>query len=321
MKFVSLMAALVLGAAACSTAVASYPEKPIRMVVGFAPGGSADVNARLAAITLSEILGKPVVVENRPGASGMIAVQAVARSEPDGHTLLFHSSGTHVITPHLVPVDPDPIAALEPVARIGQISMVVLSNAENGDKSIQDLAGKAKKAPGDLIYGSPGIGTTHQLVMELILQKAGAKMTHVGYKGSAPGLQDLAAGRISYMVDTASTAKPFIDSNRAVPLAVTTAKRSELLPDVPSLTEAGFDVDASLWLGVSAPKGTPPEVLQRLNTAINEALDASKHPLREKLAASGWVDGGGSSSDFGRLIESESKQWKKVIETAGVTVN
>lgn len=319
MKFIG---SIIVGALAALpwSASAEYPSKPIKLIVGFAPGGSADVNARMTAARLAEILGQPVVVENKAGASGMIAVQSVARADPDGYTLLFQSSGPQVITPHLVQSPVDPFKALEPIARVGRIAMVVLSNA-NGEKSLDGLMEKAAQRPGEVIYGSPGIGTTHQLVMELVQQTSATRMTHVGYKGSAPGLQDLAAGNIPYMVDTVSSAKPFIDNGRVTPLAVTSAKRSELLPDVPSLAEKGYpSVDAYLWLGIFAPHGTPAGIRQQLNTAVNAALDPAKYSLRKQLAATGWTGGGGSAEDFLKEIQSESQQWKSVIDAANIQV-
>jgi tripartite-type tricarboxylate transporter receptor subunit TctC len=314
---IGLMAILPIGVQAEST----YPTKPIKLIVGFAPGGSADINARMTAAKLAEIFGQPVVVENKAGASGMIAVQAVARSAPDGYTLLLQSSGPQVITPHLVDTPVNPMTALDPVARIGNIALVVLSNTNSGVKSFDDLVKLAGQKPGDVVFGSPGVGTTHQLVMELAQQKSNTRMTHAGYKGSAPGLQDLAAGNISYMVDTVSTAKPFIDSGRVMPLAVTSAARSDVLPDTPSLAELGYPgIDASLWLGIFVPHGTPEPVQQRLNAAINLALDPQKYDLRQRLAATGWTRGGGTAADFRKEIEAESKQWKSVIDAAGVQV-
>ena len=317
-SFRKLLATSLL--AACSfAAAAAYPERPIRMIVGFAAGGSGDVNARLTAQALGAALGQPVVVENRPGAAGVIAVQQVARSEPDGYTLLFHSSGTHVITPHLTQMTVDPLTDLVPIVRIAEIGLVLIGNRQQATATFDQMVKAAKAKPGTISYGSPGIGTSHHLAMEMVERQLGLDLVHIGYKGSAPGLQDLVSGQIQYMVDTISTAKPLIDSGRVIPLAVTTAQRSPILPDVPTLRELGVkDANVGIWLGISAPAGTSDEVVQRINQTFNQLLNEPNSPLRAKLAETGWTNGGGTSAEFKRSIEQESAEWGSLIKAAGI---
>ena len=314
--------ALVMSVLATVSAHAAddYPNRPIRLVVGFAPGGSADTNCRLLAAHLSERLGQQVVVDNRPGASGTIAAQAVARSDPDGYTLLYLTSASHAILPFIMPLSYDPMADFSPVILVGKVGMVLIANPASPVSSLDELVAAARAKPGGVAFASPGTASSHHLAMALFNQNTHTEMLHVPYKGSAPALNDVVAGEVPFMVDTISTSLPLIEGGKVRAIAVTSAERSPLLPEVPTFAQAGvqgFDVD--VWGGISAPAGTPRAIVERLNRELNAIL--ANPEVRRIFRAKGSEGGGGSPEHFAAFIAAEGDKWREVIQTAGIKAN
>lgn len=307
----------MLAAPALASAPSDYPTRPIKLVVGFAPGGSADTNCRLLAQHLTGRLGQQVIVENRPGASGTIAARSVAESSPDGHTLLYLTSASHAILPYLGDVGYDPIEDFSPVMMVGKVGMVLIANAKSPVQSVDDLVALSTGKPGEIAYASPGTASSHHLAMSLFNLDTNTQMIHVPYKGSAPALNDVVAGQVPFMIDTISTSLPLIQAGKIKPIAVTSGARSPLLPNIPTIAESGvtgFDVD--VWGGISAPKGTPEAIIDRLNRELNEIL--AEPEVQKLFRAKGSEDGGGTPERFARFIKDEGQKWHHVIQAAGI---
>jgi len=312
----SLFAALAIGASA-----QPYPTKPIRLVVPFPAGGTTDVLARAAAQKLTETLGQPVVVDNRPGAGGNIGAELVAKSPPDGYTLLMGTVGTHAINPSLYPKMPyDHVRDFVPVILVAGVPNVLVINPALPVNSVQELIAYAKANPGKLNFASSGNGTSIHLSGELFKTMAGVQITHVPYKGSAPALQDLVGGQVQLMFDNLPSALALIKGGRLKALAVTSKERAPALPDVPTMTESGLPgFEASSWFGLLAPAGTPQPVVAKLNAEIAKWLASPE--AKEKLLAQGANAAGGTPEDFTRHIAAETAKWQKVVKESGAKVD
>lgn len=297
-----------------------YPVRPLKMIVPYAAGGGYDIIGRMFGQELTAQLGQPVVVENRPGAAGIAGTEAAARATADGYTLLL-GGGTMAINPGLYKQLPyDPVTSFEPVSMVARSALVLVVPATLPITNIDGLVAYAKKQPNGLTYASAGAGTPLHLAGELFSRLAGIKMVHVPYKGSAPALADVAAGRVDLMFDVPGTSLPFIRSNHIRPIAVTSAQRSTLLPDVPTAMEQGVkDLDISSWFAFFLPAGTSPSIVQRLNEALVKAADTPA--VRQRLTAMGLETATSTSQALRSIVVSDKAKWGKIIADANVTLN
>ena len=299
---------LVLGNAADA-----FPAKPVTIVVPFTPGGAVDIVARTVATGLTEKWSQSVVVENKPGGGGAIGIQYVARANPDGYTLLLGSVGPITVNPSLGPVAYDVGKELAPIVLIAKTPAVLVTLPSAPVQNMNQFVAWVKSKPDGLNYGSAGNGNITHLVTEYFLSAAGLSAKHIPYKGSAPAIADLLGGQIDFMFDVVPTAQPLIKSGKFKPLAVTTMKRSSVLPDVPTLDELGYKgFDVSSWFSLMAPAGTPKDVISQINIAVNEVLKSSK--FRERLDTIGAYSAGGSPEELNQFIRAETIKWKNVID-------
>ena len=310
---------LAAGAAALSTIsrvawAQPYPTRPVRIIVGFPAGGTADITARLLGQWLSERLGQPFVVENRPGAGSNIATEAVVRAAPDGYTLLLAYTGNAINATLYDKLNYNFVGDIAPVAS-NRVALVMEVNPSLPAKTVAEFIANAKTNPGKISYGSGGVGTTSHLSAELLKMMAGVDILHVPYRGAAPALTDLIGGRVQMMFDPIASSIEYIRAGRLRPLAVTTRERSVALPDVPTVANFVPGYETSVWFGVGVAKGTPIEVIERLNKAINKARADPK--MRVRLADLGGNALPGSPADFGKLIADEIEKWGKVVKFAG----
>jgi tripartite-type tricarboxylate transporter receptor subunit TctC len=312
----AMFACIALGAFA-----QSYPSRPIRLVVPFPAGGTTDILAREAAQKLTEALGQAVVVDNRPGAAGNIGSDLVAKSAPDGYTLLMGTVGTHAINPSLYSKMPyDHVKDFAPVVLVAGVPNVLVVNPTLPVNSVADLIKLAKDKPGQINFASSGSGTSIHLSGELFKTMAGVDMTHVPYKGSSPALTDLIGGQVQIMFDNLPSALPQIKGGRLRAIAVTSLKRAPVLPDIPTINESGLPgFEASSWFGVLAPAGTPAAIVARINTEVNKWLQSAD--AREKLLGQGAEAAGGSPEQFANHIRAESAKWAKVVKASGAKVD
>jgi len=324
-RFAGVMAALALCGAMTATAMAQgdashYPNAPIKLVVPFAPGGFTDVVARMLAEKLTPELGQAVVVENRMGAGSTIGTDFVAKSAPDGYTLVLIST-THVIGPWLYKKLPyDAIKSFAPITKLVDSPYVLVVNPKVPVKSVGELIALAKSEPGKLDYASSGNGSSQHLAAALFATMAGIKITHVPYRGSGQALNDIIGGQVSMGFLGVTAALPQIAAGRLRALAVTTRQRSPDLPNVPTLDEAGIKgYEANIWLGLLAPAGTPKPVLDKLHDATAKVMQGPE--AAKALATAGLTLSLSSEADFGSLLESESAKWGKVVQDTGATVN
>lgn len=310
------VAVMLSGGAVGSAARAqAYPAKPVRIIVPFAPGGPNDILARLIGQKLTEAWGQQVIADNRPGGGTVIGTELVAKSPPDGYTLLMVST-SHTSNPSLRKMPYDPIRDLEPVILVASGPNVVLAHPSVPAKSLKELIAVAKARPDQVTYGSGGLGTSTHLSGAMVGLMGGVKMVHVPYKGAGPATIDLLSGQITWMVGTILPSMPHIRSGRLRALAVTGAQRSPVLPDVPPVADTLPGFEASSWYGVAAPGGTPKDVVAKLNQEIARMLNSAE--LRERLAHEGAEVMGGSPQEFGRFYRAEIDKWAKVIRAAGI---
>ena len=311
-------AALVLAlAAAHAFAQSAYPSKPVRFIVPSSAGGGTDIIARAISQKLSEALGQQFVVDNRPGAGQMIGIELAARSPADGHTLLMTAS-TLAINPIMYKkVAYDPVRDFAPITQAASLPNVLVVHPSLPVKTLAELIALAKREPGKIAYASAGIGTSPHMSVALLEHLAGIDMVHVPYKGTGPGVIDVLAGQVKVMTPNVLTALPHIKSGRLRALAVTSGKRSDALPDVPTIAEAGVPGYESVqWYGVLAPAGTPRDVVQRLYMEIAKALRSGD--VRERLAADGAEPVGSTPEQFAAFIRAEIDKWAKVAKAAGI---
>jgi tripartite-type tricarboxylate transporter receptor subunit TctC len=298
-----------------------YPNKPIRVIVGFSAGGSADLTARAVGQKVGELLGQTVVVDNRAGASGMIGADLVARAAPDGYTLYEATMTTHGIGPNLYKKIPyDPIESFEPIGLMVRIPLVMFAHASVPATGVKELAAHLKASPGKYRYSSAGNGSPPHLAAELFKLKAGVDILHVPYKGTGAAVPDLVAGQVHFMIDGPPPFLGHVKAGRLRALAAANDKRIALLPDVPTFAESGFSgMEAGLWYGMLAPKGTPRAVVEKLNGAINKALQDPE--VRKRFAASAIEAIGGTPDAFGRYARAEIKRWGEVARAANIQLD
>jgi tripartite-type tricarboxylate transporter receptor subunit TctC len=306
-----------------SASAQTYPVRPIRLIVGFPPGGINDLVARIVGQSVSESLGQPIVIENRPGAGGTIGANAVAKADPDGYTLLLASVSNLAMAPsQYKSLAYDPIKDFAPVALVAASPNIMVVPNDSPIRSVLDLIALAKKQPGSMNYASAGNGTSNHLTVELLKAKAGIDLVHVPYRGDAPGMTDVLAGRIQMMFPTLPVALPQIKAGALRAIAVSSPKRSELVPDIPTVAESGSlpEFSVSVWVGILAPAGTSPEIVSKLNAEIHKALASSV--VREQLAAQGTEPAAAADpKTFGLYLASETKKWSEVAKAAGITPN
>jgi len=314
----TLIGALGLMMLAGTSQASDYPARPISLIVPYAAGGPTDITARLLAEGLSRELGQTVVVENRPGASGMVAMAHVAKAQPDGYTIAYTITSTMVTAP-LVQKNTsfDPIKDFTPISNVVDYSLVLMVNNELPAKSIGELVAYAKENPEAVSYGSSGIGGTNHMAGELLALRTGTNMLHVPYKGNAPAISDLISGRISFMFDVVSTAQTYIDSKRLRPLAVTTPARNEILPDVPTVQEAlQNDYEVTGWFGVFGPAGLPPEIVSKLEKAVSVAIKDEK--LQNYAREGGISLAPSTSAELGKRLADDITLWSDVVSKADI---
>jgi len=299
----------------------AYPSHTIRLVVPFPAGGTTDILARDVAKKLTDTMGQSVVVDNRPGAGGNIGADLVAKSAPDGYTLLMGTVGTHAINPSLYAKMPyDHIKDFVPVVLVAGVPNVLVVNPSVPINSVADLIKLAKAKPGSINFASSGSGTSIHLSGELFKTMAGVDMTHVPYKGSSPALTDLMGGQVQIMFDNLPSSLALIKAGKLRAVAVTSLKRAPALPDVPTIAESGLPgFEASSWFGVLAPAGTPAPIVAKLNAEVNKWLQSPEG--KEQLLAQGAEVAGGSPEQFAAHIRAESDKWAKVVKASGAKVD
>jgi tripartite-type tricarboxylate transporter receptor subunit TctC len=310
-----IASALAFGAAS-SPAQAAYPDKPLRLIVGFPPGGGTDMLARYLAQHLGKSLGQSVVVENRGGANGVIGTTELARAAPDGYTLMLTIS-SHITNGLLYKDLPyDVLKGFTPVSVVATSPFVLLANPALPANNLAELIALAKAKPGSINFGSPGNGSTQHLSHELMNQMAGVQMTHVAYRGGAPAMNDLLAGQVSLMFLTTVQSLPFLKEKRLKALAVSSAQRASVLPDVPTVAETVPGYESDVWFGVIAPAGTPQAIVDKLNKDIAAIV---RTPETQKwLAQQGAVPVGNTPAEFAALMQGEYAKWTDVFKKTGI---
>ncbi len=308
-------------AASAAAFAQTYPSKPIRLIVPFPPGGSADILARAIGQKAGEGLGQPFVVENRPGAGTAIGADALAKSAPDGYAVMIGTVSSHAINPALNPKLPfDPLKDFTPVSLVATIPFAMIVHPSVPAKNVQEFIALAKAKPGSLNYSSAGNGTSNHLAGELLKSMARVDIVHVPYKGSAPALNDLIAGQVSLMFDLVLTAAPHVKSGAVRGLAVTGAQRSSALPELPTVAESGVPgYEVSAWFGIFAPAGLAQSVVQRLNAEFVKGLQ--QPDLRQRLASQGAEPLTSTPDEFGSYLRSEIAKWAKVVKESGMKVD
>jgi tripartite-type tricarboxylate transporter receptor subunit TctC len=311
--------AIALPASSRLARAQTYPNRPVRLIIGYTPGGSADLTARLMGQWLSEKLGQSFVVENRPGASTNIATEAVLRAAPDGYTLLLVAPANAINATLYDKLNFNFIREVEPVAGLIRFPNVVVVNPSVPVKSIPELIAYAKANPGKLNMASSGNGSTIHMSGELFKMLTDINMVHVPYRGGAPALTDLIAGQVQVMFDNLPTCAEHVKSGKLRGLAVTSTTRSEVLPDLPTVADFLPGYEASAWYGLGAPKDTPAEIVDRLNKVVNEILADPK--VKAKFSEYGAILLPGSTADFGKLLADETEKWGKVVKFSGAKVD
>lgn len=295
----------------------SWPNRPIRWVLPYPAGGTGDVLTRALAQQLSVRLGQSVTVENRTGANGLIGTDAVAKSAPDGYTMVIGVIGPLTVLPHLVKMPYDPMKDLAPVTRLASVANIAVVRKDSPMKDFKDLIEAARAKPGQVTYGTTGIGSSGQLSAGLLAGMAGVKLANIGYGGGAPAMIDLLAGRLDLMFDNAPTSEPRIRAGELRALAITSPHRSSVLPDIPTVAELGYPgYAADSWFGALVPAGTPKPIIDRLNTELVAVL---KEPgMNQQLTRKMFDIQTSTPAEFTQFMESESRKWAKVIKENGI---
>ena len=315
-KPMKLLLALLGVAVACAAVAQTFPSRAIRVIVPFPAGGTADGIARTVSQRMSENVGQALVVENRSGANGIVGTEAVAKSTPDGYTLLMAPSG-HAINNSLnASVPYDPVKDFQMLTLIGTVPMVAVVNNDFPVRSIRDLIDTAKAKPGSISYGSGGPGGSNHLAVELFSTMAGVKMLHIPYKGDTPGIADLLGGQIQMIFLNIPSALPLAKSGRVRAIGITSRTRSELLPDVPTIAETVPGYEAGSWHGFFAPAGTPAPVVATLSTELRRAINTPQ--VRDKLKADGVNVVANTPEEFTAFVKTEIDKWAQIIRTANV---
>ncbi len=320
---VVLLAALFTSSAALAqnASTQSYPTKPIRFVIPFPPGGPADIFGRTIGQQLSERWNQQVVIDNRAGAGGNIGADIVAKAPADGYTILMGFVGTHAINPSLYKSMPyDNVKDFEPVGLVATATIVLVTHPTVPAKSVKELIALAKAKPGELTFGSPGNGTPQHLAGELFNTMAQVKTTHIPYKGAVPALQDLLGGRISFIFSSMPPALPHVKLGKINALAVTSTKHSPATPELPTVAESGLPgYEVINWYGVLAPRGTPKEIVAKLNAEITRIMNLPE--VKERLAGQGAEMLTSTPQEFGAFIRSETAKWAKVVKFSGARID
>ena len=300
-----------------ASAHAEYPDKPIKIVVGFAAGGGSDILTRTIAPALAQALGQPVIVDNLPGAGGNRAMLEVARAKPDGYTLLMGTPGLATNSSLYANLGFDPAKDFAPVALVASVQNVLLLRPSLSVQKVSELIELARQSPGKLNYASPGSGTSLHLAGELFNESAGIKTVHVPYKGGGQALSDLMSGQVDFMFNVLPSALPQIKAGTVRAIAVTGAQRSDSLPDIPTMIESGVaGYTAVTWNGILAPAGTPPEIIEKLNKTIAQVLTTPA--MIQRYASIGTTVLIGSPEDFAKLIRDETVKWRRAIQASGL---
>jgi tripartite-type tricarboxylate transporter receptor subunit TctC len=311
------LAAAGFALSAAPAARAEFPEKPIRLYVPFPAGGAVDIVARVIAAKLADDLGKPVVVENKAGAGGIIATDATAKATPDGYTLLL-TTPNHTINAALQPTLPyDTEKDIAPISIVAEVPEVLVSNPAAPFKTFPEFIAYAKANPGKLNYASAGIGTLPHITMELLLKRTGLQVAHIPYRGAAPAMNDLLAGQVQLKLDTYATSHPQVAAGKLRMLGIASQKRSKLMPETPTIAEMGLPgYEGILWIGMVAPAGTPKAVIERLAAANARAARAPD--VVERFTAIGVDPVGGNTKEFAELIARELPQWRELVKAANI---
>jgi tripartite-type tricarboxylate transporter receptor subunit TctC len=295
----------------------TLPNGPIRIIVGFAPGGGTDILARVIGQKLGDIWKTQVIVENKAGASGTIAADYVAKQPGDGNTLLMAHINSQAITPNLQKVNYDPAKDFQPIVLVGVTPNLLICNESQPAKTVKDLVELCRAKPGQISFGSAGTGSAQHLALEMFMLAAKVKAIHVPYKGSGPMLTDLIGGTIQYSFDTMTAATPHVKSGKAIAIAQTRQNRVGAYANVPTMAESGFPgFEATTWYGLAGPGKMPVAMAKRMNEDVNKVMQMPD--VMEKLAASGAQDGGGSTEKFGEFMQAEQVKWAKIIKDGGV---
>jgi tripartite-type tricarboxylate transporter receptor subunit TctC len=310
------LAAVLLAAAA--QAQTAWPTKPIKILVGYAAGGSTDVTARIIAQALSERLGQPVIIENRPGAAGNIAAEAAAKADPDGYTLTMSTSSTFATNPSLYKTLPFNVQTdFEPIALTAFIPNLLVVNPSVPANNVAELIAYLKANPDKVNFGSSGNGSSQHISAALFNAMAGVQMAHISYRGGAPAVTDLLGGQVQVVFAPLVEVLQHVRAEKLRALGITTAKRSSLLPDVPTIAESLPGYEVRLWNGLLAPAKTPPDIIDRINRATTDALRSNE--VKAKLAEQGSEPVGNSPAEFKAFIDTELVKWKRLVEISGAT--
>jgi tripartite-type tricarboxylate transporter receptor subunit TctC len=312
-------AAIFVALAICPAPAQDYPTRPIRLIVGFAPGGNTDVFARLLSAGVKERLGQTVVIENKPAANGAVAAETIAKAEPDGYSLFMSTVGAVAINPGLRKDLPyDPVRDFAPIARLGVQSPILVLNPSLGINNAVELVARAKARPGTITIGITGVGAISHLGLELFETASGAKFTKIPYRGSGPALSDLLGGHVNGVIIDPAVLMEHVRAGKLKVMGMTAAKRSPLLPEIPTLVEQGYaDVVAENWTGLLAPARTPQPIVAKLNAAFTGAMTDPR--VLPKMEANGIAAGPTTPEEFGALIKSEIARWDRVIREKGIS--
>jgi tripartite-type tricarboxylate transporter receptor subunit TctC len=299
-------------------AQAQYPNKPIKWIVPYSAGGFADLRARQLAQIVAKSMNASIIVDNKPGAGGVIGTDAIAKAAPDGYTIGMGNLAPLAVNGSLMKKLPyDPVKDLAPVILVEKAPLFLTTNPNSGIKSVADLIAQAKAAPGSIGFASSGVGGAHHLSGEMLEMLAGIELTHIPYKGGAPAASDLVAGHVPLMFEMGYSALPYIKTNKLKALAVSSAKRLPVMPDVPTLVELGIKgFESYNWQGVVAPAGTPPAIVERLNRELNAALNTPA--MRKTIEDTGAEVAGGTPAQFADFIKKETTIWSQVVRTAKI---
>ena len=316
-----IFAAVALASLAAVAQAQAWPSKPIKWVVPFAPGGTTDILARTVGEKLAVALGQPVIIENKPGAGGGVGAEFTAKSAPDGYTIMGGTISTHAINASLYKSLPyDPVKDFVAITLIARVPNMLVINPSVPAKDVKELIALLKANPGKYSFASSGNGTSQHLSGELFKSMSGTDMQHIPYKGSPPALQDVVGGQVAMTFDNITTALPLAKAGKLRALAVTTAKRSSVAPEVPTLAESGLPgFEVGSWQGVFAPAGTPPEIVKRLNAEIVKALNMPD--VRDKLSGLGAEIVADSPEEFSALVKAEVAKWADVVKKSGAKVD
>jgi len=319
MKLLASLLVAAAGLLAAGVHAQTYPTRPIRLVVPFPAGGATDIFARAVSQKLGERLGVSVVVDNKPGAGGTIGSDLVAKAAPDGYTLLLATTSTHSIGPSFGKVPYDAVADFTPISHVGNAPSLMLVPNSAPAKTVREWVDYARKNPGRLNYASSGNGTVVHLGTEYFKAQAGLFMVHIPYRGTALAIPDLVSGKVDVLFDSLPSGLPHVKEGRLRALGVTSAKRSPLLPELPAISETVPGYETVTWFGLYGPKGVPPEIVNRLSNAINQALQDAD--VKDRLARLGIEPAGGTPQQFAAMADADRAKWKKIITERKLTAD